>query len=275
MDEQKVRELIEKGRALIRTGYSEPEIEDYQSDQDLKKPQPPLVKAPMTENIIELPMNFDDVEYNRDFLNVINSRSSHRVFTQEKMSVDQLSFILWCSQGIKDIRGRAYATLRTVPCGGARHQFEVYMTIQNVEGLEDGLYHYLPMGHKIEFLKKIDDIRGFINASLQGQAWAGKANVVFYFAMDFYRVEWRYGIYAHRVSLIDAGHITENIYLAVTALDLGGCAIGAVDGKLCDDTFGLNYIDESIFYAMPIGTVSAEDKEKEQDFYSFVKEQNL
>ena len=59
-----IAELIEKGRALIRTGYGKPEIEDYQSDQDLKKPQPPLVKAPMTENIIELPMNFDDVEYN-------------------------------------------------------------------------------------------------------------------------------------------------------------------------------------------------------------------
>ncbi len=275
MEQQEIKALIEKGRALIRTGYSEEDYSDYKSDQDLKLPQPPLTKAPMTDNIIDLPMNFTDVEYDRDFLNVINSRSSHRVFTEEQMSLLQLSYVLWCCQGIKDIRGKSYATLRTVPCGGARHQFEVYMTIQNVEGLEDGLYHYLPMGHKIEFLKKVDDLREFINKSLEGQRWAVKANVVFYFSIDFYRVEWRYGIFAHRVALIDAGHITENIYLATTALKLGGCAIGAVDGKYCDETFGLDGIDESIMYAHPIGTVSPADYQKEQDFYSFVKEQGL
>ncbi|MBO7677912.1 MAG: SagB/ThcOx family dehydrogenase, partial [Erysipelotrichaceae bacterium] len=148
-------------------------------------------------------------------------------------------------------------------------------TIQNVEGLEDGLYHYLPMGHKIEMLKKLDDLKGFISKSLEEQIWAAKANVVFYFSMVFYRAEWRYGIYAHRVTLIDAGHITENLYLACTAIGLGGCAIGAVDGRLADETFGLDGVEESIMYAMPVGTVSDKDKDKEQDFYAFVKQQGL
>ncbi|MBR0474375.1 MAG: SagB/ThcOx family dehydrogenase [Erysipelotrichaceae bacterium] len=272
MEEKEIQARIEKGRSLIRTGYDPTDYSDYHTDQDLMKPQPPLVKAPMTDNIIDLPISFEGIWYNHDFLNIINSRSSHRVFTEEKMSLLQLSFLLWCCQGVKDIRGKAYATLRTVPCGGARHQFEAYMTIQNVEGLKDGLYHYLPMGHKIEFLKEIEDIKGFISKSLEGQSWAAKANVVFYFSMDFYRVEWRYGVFAHRVALIDAGHITENIYLASTALDLGGCAIGSVDGKYCDETFGLDGQNESIFYAHPVGTVSLKDSQKEQDFYAFVKE---
>jgi len=275
MQEKEIKDLIEKGRAFIRRGYDENNYVDYQSDQDLKKKQPPLVKDPMSDERIVLPTDFNNLDYDKDFLDVINKRRSHRVFTEEKMSLLQLSYLLWCAQGIKEIRGKAYATIRTVPCGGARHQFEVYMTIQNVEGLKDGLYHYLPINHSIEFLKQIDDLKGFIGKSLEEQVWANKANVVFYISMVFYRAEWRYGIHAHKVMLIDAGHITENIYLASTSLNLGGCAIAAVNGKYCDEVFGLDGIEESIMYAHPVGTISEKDKEKEEDFYRFVKEQGL
>ena len=116
----------------------------------------------------ELPLDFTGLEYEKDFLKVINTRSSHRVFSELPMDLLQLSYLWWCIQGVKEIRGNSYATLRTVPCGRARHQFETYLAIPNIEGLEDGLYHYLPLGHKFEFLKKTDDLKGFIGSSLQG-----------------------------------------------------------------------------------------------------------
>ena len=275
MDERKIRELIETGRNWLRTGYSQEKYEDYHTDQELKKKQPPLVKAAMSDVIIELPSDFVGIEVETDFLKIVNSRSSHRVYTQGKITLKQLSYLLWCMQGVKEIRGKSYATLRTVPCGGARHPFETYMALKDVEGLKDGLYHYLPMEHKIEFLKEVDDLKGFIGTSLMGQLWACKANVVFYFSIVFYRSEWRYGIHAHRGLMTDAGHITENLYLASTALGLGGCAIGAVDGKYCDEVFGLDGVEESIVYAQPVGTVSKEDRQKEEDFYAFVKQQGL
>ncbi len=264
---------VEEGRNWLRTNIVK--IEDYKTDQELKKPQPPLVKKPMTNNVIELSLNFNDLEIDNDFLHVINSRESHRVYTQEKISLLELSYLLWCSQGVKEIRGKSYATLRTVPCGGARHEFECYMTIQNVEGLKDGLYHYLPMKHQIEFLKQIDNLKDFISDSLQGQRWADKANVVLYYSFVCYRAEWRYGIYAHRMVSCDAGHITQNVYLAATSIGLGGCAIGAVNGNLCDKYFDLDGEEEFIFYAMPVGTISEKDVDKEKDFYKFVEEEGL
>jgi len=114
-----------------------PYEEGYLTDQELKKPQPPLVKEPMCETSLPLPLNFENLDIDNDFLHVINSRQSHRVFTQEKMNLLQLSYLLWCCQGVKEIRGKSYATLRTVPCGGARHPFEVYMTVKDVEGLKN------------------------------------------------------------------------------------------------------------------------------------------
>ena len=276
MEETKIRELINRGRAFTKPSYSEEyNDETYYTDQELKKQQPPLVKEPNGKKTIDLPMDFTALNINNDFLNVINSRASHRVYTEETMTLTELSYLLWCSQGIKEIRGKAYATLRTVPCGGARHEFEVYLTLQNVEGVPNGFYHYLPMSHKLELIKEQEDLKDFISESLQEQVWAAKANAVFYISAVYYRAEWRYGIYAHRVLLIDAGHITENLYLASTSIHLGGCAIGAVVDSIANEAFGLDGIEECIIYAHPIGKVSVSDKEKEQDFYAFVKEQGL
>ena len=272
LTQKQIDEMIREGRKIMHP-YTY--IDEYQTDQELKRPQPPLAKEPMRDTSIALPMDFEDLPIDNDFLHVINSRRSHRVFTQEKMSLLQLSYLLWCSQGVKEIRGRSYATLRTVPGGGARHPFEVYMTIRNVEGLKDGYYHYLPMKHRIECLKEDGDLDGFIGESLEGQIWAAKANVVFYYAFVCYRAEWRYGIYAHRMCLADAGHVTENVYLAATSIGLGGCAIGAVVEGLSNEAFGLDGEEEFIFYAMPVGTVSDNDKDKEKDFYRFVEEEGL
>jgi len=276
MDDSAIRSRILLGRSfLTKFGDEDGLFEDYVSDQDLKKPQPPLAKAPMTGRAIRLPTDFDRLHIDSDFLHIVNSRRSRRVYTQEPLSLLQLSYLLWCTQGVKSIRGKAYATLRTVPSGGARHAFECYMAVQSVEGLEDGLYHYLPLTHQIEFLGAAGDLHGFISRSLCGQDWACRANVVFYYSCVFYRAEWRYGIWAHAPLLMDGGHAVQNLYLAATSIGLGGCAIAAVDADTANEQFGLDKSEETVFYAMPVGTVREEDRDAEEDFYAFVREAGL
>ena len=273
MDPEEIRERIRRGRDFLRPDMDEDT--GYLSDQQLKKPQPPLTKAAMTDTAIDLPKDFSSLPVNHDFLNVINSRASHRVYTKEPMSLTELSYILWCTQGVKEIRGRSYATLRTVPCGGARHEFETYMAVMNVTGLTPGIYHYLPMTQQIELLSEPRDLKTFAGESLLGQNWAARADVIFYYSVVNYRAEWRYGIHAHRIILIDAGHITENLYLAATSIGMGSCAIGAVNGRLCDEVIGLDGEEEFTIYAHVLGKTDTADREKEQVFYAFVKEQNL
>ena len=142
MDKALERELIQKGRDFLKSRDTE-ELEeqgqeDYQTDQELKKPQPPLVKAPMGGAVTQLPRDFKPLALQGDFLAVVMKRKSSRVYTQEKISLLQLYFLLWVTQGIKEIRGKSYATLRTVPCGGARHPFETYLLVRDVEGLAPG-----------------------------------------------------------------------------------------------------------------------------------------
>ena len=272
--ENEIRKRILLGRSFITKFGDETGVpEDYRTDQELLKPQPPLAKEAMTDHPLDLPGDFEKLPVDKDFLHVINSRASHRIYTEETMSLLELSYLLWCSQGVKSIRGKAYATLRTVPSGGARHPFECYLALQRVEGLEDGLYHYLPMTHQIEFLGRPEDLGGFISGSLCEQKWGAHANAVFYFSCVFYRAEWRYGIWAHAPILMDSGHITENLYLAATSVGLGGCAVAAIDPDVANEAFCLDGKEETIFYAMPVGKIRKDDREAEDAFYAFVREE--
>ena len=272
------QQIIDKNRDFMK-GYrkDDPYLDDFVSDQQQRLPQPPLVKAPMrTESgRISLPLDFSGLSLKNDLLALIRDRKSERVYTGQTISLTQLSFLLWATQGVKELRGKSYATLRTVPSGGARHPFETYLAVRLVDGLKPGIYHYLPMEHALEFLSAPDDLDTLIGDSLSEQKWAAKASVVFYWTMVAYRAEWRYGIYAHRVALIDAGHLGQNLYLAAEGVGLGCCGIAAFDHEICCRMFEIDGKDEYAVYTMPVGTVSAENKEAEQEFYRFVKEQNL
>lgn len=267
-------DLIQKGRDFMKY-YDEDEWGEFESDQDLNKPQPPLTKAPMRSTAIPLPGCFGELAMHTDLTELFRCRKSSRVYTGKGISLLQLSYLLWASQGIKDIRGNAYATIRTVPSGGARHGFETYLAVRNVEGLRQGAYHYLPLTHELEYLHPIEDIEHTIGLSLCSQTWTAHADVVFYWSVVAYRCEWRYGIFAHRVALIDAGHMAQNLYLACAALGLGNCAIAAFDNPVCDGLFELDGQEEFIVYTCPVGTINEEDRSKEQAFYKFVEDKGL
>ncbi len=270
MDKQTIRTRIRQGREFMKM----PPDDDFESDQQKRLPQPPLAKAAMGGEQTRLPRTFGDLEREEDLLRLIGGRESHRVYTQEPLTLLQLSFLLWAQQGVKSIRGNNYATLRTVPCGGARHEFECYLAVRRVDGLSAGLYHYLPMEHAVEYLGPIPaDEEETLTKSLCGQRWGAKASVVFYYSMVAYRAEWRYGIHAHRVALIDAGHITQALYTAATALGLGTCAIAAVETPYVNRMFGLDGEEEFVFYAATAGCISEADRRAELDFYAFLRDE--
>lgn len=57
MNQEEIERRMREGRNSLKPLIEEET--DYQSDQDLKKPQPPLVKEAMTSNIIALPTDFE------------------------------------------------------------------------------------------------------------------------------------------------------------------------------------------------------------------------
>jgi len=229
------------------------------SDQEKDLTQPPLSKEPEKEVII-LSASFDDAVYCDSYSELLDIRRSERVYDRNAaMSKEQLAFLLWSTQGIQEIRGKNYATLRPAPSGGARHPFETYFIVRNVEGLEAGLYHYLPLenvGEKqvaVEFIGEFTNYAERITEMLAGQKWAIDAPVIVFYSCVAYRAEWRYSSAAHRVVLIDLGHVGQNFMLSAAAMGLGSCCMAAYNQKACDEALGLDGYEEYMVYACSVG----------------------
>ena len=230
-----------------------------QSDQQKKLPQPPLSHQARGE-VLELPTDFGELTIRPSYAELLDVRRSGRKYDKRTpLTQEQLAFLLWSAQGIQSIIGKNYATLRPVPSGGARHPFEIYVAVRDVEGLAAGLYHYLPALHigekrvAVEYVKPLDDYAAVVTDMLAGQKWAAKAPAVVFLSCVAYRAEWRYGTFAHRVALIDLGHVGQNLMLSATALELTSCCMAAYDQSLCDTTLGLDGDEEYTVYACSVG----------------------
>jgi len=227
------------------------------SDQANDVPYPPLQK-PLPEGdltLIDLPDPNADLMSKPDFHRLLLERQSRRKFTKESISMAELSYLLWSTQGVIAELGMGYASRRPVPSGGARHPFETYLAINRVEGLESGIYRYLPFSHQLYFIEATKNLPGALTVANLGQKFVGNSAVVFAWSCIPYRAEWRYMQYAHKNMLLDAGHICQNLYLAVEALGLGTCAIGAYDQAAMDAIFELDGDDEYIIYLAPVGKI--------------------
>ncbi|MCL2189657.1 MAG: SagB/ThcOx family dehydrogenase [Defluviitaleaceae bacterium] len=229
-----------------------------QSDQSKEVSAPPFHNAREGEAIV-LPAftgNFTTPSY-ADLLDI---RRSLRNYADKPMTQQELAFMLWSAQGIQFTR--AHSSLRPTPSGGARHPFETYIAVRSVEGLEAGLYHYVPqedIGEKHATIwKKSDAIAPEkITEMLAGQKWAEKAPVVLFYTCVPYRAEWRYVNMAHRVMLIDLGHLGQNAMLSAAALGMGSCCMAAFDQGACDSVLALDGINEYTVYAIAVGTAEA------------------
>lgn len=249
---------MQKNRDFMKADFAK--LMGIKTDQMLDLPQPPLEKsaAENAEKIDLIPIA--DIKIKNDNLkeNILNRRS-HRIFTKEALSLEELSFLLWTSQGVKEViirDDKAYATLRTVPSAGARHPFETYLVVHNVKNLKPGLYRYLAIEHQLEFLKEIENRQQKMTEAAVGQKFAGKCSVVFIWSMVAYRAEWRYHLAAHKAALLDAGHVCQNLYLACEGIGAGTCAIAAYDQEKTDDLIGVDGKDEYSIYMSPVGKVN-------------------
>jgi SagB-type dehydrogenase family enzyme len=113
----------------------------------------------------------------------IEDRRSIRKYSGESIKLEELSFLLWSTQGVQKIIGDNTATLRTVPSGGASHTFETYLIVNNVEGLNKGIYRYVPLEHKLLYMYEINEMNTKIDEATPRQPFvpnfASKSAVLF------------------------------------------------------------------------------------------------
>ncbi len=224
-----------------------------ESDMERGIKRPEAVKpAVESENIINLiaPAELKNNGLGKvDLFTVIEERKSKRSYSGEPFSKAELSFMLWATQGMKEGK----LVRRNVPSGGARHPFETYLAVQNVTGIDSGIYRYLPVRHALIEIDKPAGLKEKMIAATRGQEFVGQANLLFIWAAIPYRSEWKYNYVAHKLIAIDGGHLGQNLYLTSEAVNGGTCAIAAYDQQLADELIKVDGEEEFAFYLAACG----------------------
>ncbi len=233
------------------------EINFQLTDQSQGVAPPPLQKPPAANQLpIPLPATEWSAFTGTDLLKAIHRRRSHRRYKDQPLSLAELGMLLWATQGSKGEVAPGSA-LRTVPSAGCRHPFETYLAVSNVETLSPGIYRYLPLEHALVYEKKleIEQLKSALSVGTLRQTFTTTAPLCFVWAVIPARTEWRYHTAAHRVILMDVGHLCQNLYLAVEAIGCGTCAIAAYHQQAMDQLLGVDGEDEFTIYLAPVGKI--------------------
>lgn len=256
--------MIRERRSLLKAHDYDvlPQDSWWEPDQRKGHPPPPLEK-PYDSNasLISL-VNPDQFTIGQvPLIKAIANRESRRAFTEEPLTLEELSFLLWATQGVRAVDAKKVWTKRATPSGGGRQPYETYLLLNRVDGISQGVYRYLPIEHKLLLVSS--DLPN--PDELMDKAWfqnfIGNAAVVFVWAAIPYKTEWRYSLVSYKDILIEAGHICQNLYLACEAIGAGTCAIAAYEQRVVDELLQIDGEEEMTVYLSPVGKVPQEARE--------------
>lgn len=196
-----------------------------------------------------------DIKVNQiDLRYAIENRKSIRSFSDKLLRLDELTWLLWTTQGVRDIQIRENKTriLRNVPSAGSLHPFETYLIVNKVEGLKPGVYRYLAISHELLEVKKANNLQETITIHCGSQSWVNNSAVTFLWTFVPNRAIWRHNWDAHKL-FMEAGHICQNLYLAAEAVMCGVCAICVFDLDRFHKLLDIDGIDEILVYIATVG----------------------
>jgi len=236
---EKIGDKYQQETKYFRNRFGDGPDWSLQPDQYKSYPNNPKVELSKPSNI-----NTESLNY------AIENRRSIRDFSEKPLLKEHLSYLLWASTGIQRIeRGFEY---RTAPSAGALYPIETYLVINNVDGVEQGVYHYNIEHHLLEELKK-GDFRSDITKAALDQPMCYHAAAVFVWTSIFNRSKCKYGQRAYRYIYLDAGHIAGNLTLSATSIDLGTCQIAALYDDEVNKIINIDGTNESTIYLSVVG----------------------
>jgi SagB-type dehydrogenase family enzyme len=250
-DDKNYHEQLEERRYFLKDSIRKT-IDFSKTDQSNGIAAPPVEKPHKSSSEkINLPLLDWNEKYDHNIINAIKDRKSRRKYTNESLSMEDLSFLLWATQGARFAAGSN--VFRNVPSAGCRHALETYLAIFHVEGLETGIYRYLPLTHQLLLEFPEENLKRKIIKATFNQKFAGEGALTFIWTAIPYRMEWRYGLAAHKVIALDAGHVGQNLYLSCEVIDAATCAIAAYDQEYIDELLRIDGKEEFTIYIAPVG----------------------
>jgi len=217
-----------------------------------QKLSPPPVELPYdtAAELVQLPEPDLLLDQQVNFLELVELRTTVRQYHETPLTLAELSYLLWCTQGVK-MTMPGGTSIRTVPSAGARHALETYLYIQKVEGLQPGLYRFLAVEHALQMVKGFEAEK--LLTAFKARKMVEGSAVTFIWAAVLERMAYAFGPRAYRYLHIDAGHVCQNLYLAAQTIRVGVCAVGAFDDAALNEALAFDGENQFVVYAATTG----------------------
>lgn len=204
----------------------------------------------MTRIPLPEPDLLPDIDVN--FLELIETRQSAAEFEDGSITLQELSYLLWCTQGVKMVLpdGR---TLRNVPATCGVHALETVLLVCRVDDLERGIYRFLPLEHALEYYPEDVGLPMEIERILWDECNASHGCVTFLWMANIALAKASYGETARQGVYVDAGYACQNLYLTARALDCRIQKHDQFDRDAISDLLGLDGDTGAIIHAATVG----------------------
>lgn len=227
-------------------------------DMILRIPEPQNeIPVPDGAKVIRLPspgrMKINDMSV-RDAL---VSWEPAEFFSRSAITLKELSFLLWCTQGFRKIQG-GDRMIRNVPSSGLRYPIETYFVAGEVDSLETGLYRYLPRSHQIVVERIDSDLPFAMGTASMNFKLITRAAVTFLWVGIPYRSTWALGNRGYRSVFIEAGHICQALILASACI---GCRVHPIDLFHDQMMIQLADLDPETQWPLYVGVVGKQERD--------------
>jgi len=158
-----------------------------------------------------------NTEGGKPFMETLKDRHTTRSFSQEKLSDQQLSNLLWAAFGIN----RPESGKRTAPSAMNNQETDIYICLSSGVFLYDAKKHSLILVVEEEYRK-----------NMGRQDFVASAPVILLFVADYSKMGEK--VSAEKkdfYSAVDVGYISQNVYLYCASENLGTVVLGSVDGN--------------------------------------------
>ena len=241
IDEQ--MSTVEKFLADTTLDNSRPFAMKEQKEQNEGLAEATKIKLIEPELLPDRPINF---------LELAELRMTVRQYSAENISAQELSYLLWCTQGVtaEFADGR---TKRTVPSAGSCHPLDTFVYIRRAEGIAPGLYKFIPKEHALTPALKGEEGEENFVAGFKATNMVKNSALTFVWAANMNQSAPKFGVRAYRYAFLDAGHVCQNLYMAAQTIGVGVCAVGAFYDEKLNGILGLDSAERFAIYAATVG----------------------
>ncbi|GBC69434.1 hypothetical protein HRbin01_01132 [archaeon HR01] len=200
--------------------------------------------------LLRLPHDFPKPE-----MDTLQALTTAQEIDGGRLDVKTLASLLFFTAGITRVKKYPEGSIyfRAAPATGALYPIEIYVVAGDVDGLDNGIYHFSPDRFGLTRIRD-GDYRWELGLNSSREVWSSQASLVF--TSIGWRNAWKYTERSYRHWFWDSGVMVANLLAVSSALKLGcRLLVGFVD-KAVNRLVAVDGRREASILVVPLGKTS-------------------